>query len=159
MVLNAHRNHKAYYGRGEGGRGYGGEGRGRLYTYHYTVTTRMIPALRWAAMRSRKWWTKSQDSVHKPQPFRRERRAEAVSNRGPSAYQPNALPLGQTGSSKNRLLGFIEHFAKNQERHISYILTPSVPWYHLKTAIKVANLKPLSIFVFFFSHWHVKGFF
>ena len=25
-------------------------------------------------------------------------RAEAVSNRGPSAYQPNALPLGQTGS-------------------------------------------------------------
>ena len=30
--------------------------------------------------------------------FRRERRAEADSNRGPSAYQPNALPLGQTGS-------------------------------------------------------------
>ena len=30
--------------------------------------------------------------------FRRERRAEAVSNRGPSAYQPTALPLGQTGS-------------------------------------------------------------
>ena len=28
-----------------------------------------------------------------------EERAEAVSNRGPSAYQPyNALPLGQTGS-------------------------------------------------------------
>ena len=24
--------------------------RGRLYTYRYTVTTRMIPALRWAAM-------------------------------------------------------------------------------------------------------------
>ena len=32
------------------------------------------------------------------QPFWWERRAEAVSNRGPSAYQPNALPLGQTGS-------------------------------------------------------------
>ena len=30
--------------------------------------------------------------------FLRRRRAEAVSNRGPSAYQPNALPLGQTGS-------------------------------------------------------------
>ena len=29
--------------------------------------------------------------------FRRERRAEAASNRGPSVYQPNALPLGQTG--------------------------------------------------------------
>ena len=30
--------------------------------------------------------------------FWRERRTEAVSNRGPFAYQPNALPLGQTGS-------------------------------------------------------------
>ena len=30
--------------------------------------------------------------------FWRERRAEAVSNRGSSASQPNALPLGQTGS-------------------------------------------------------------
>ena len=38
------------------------------------------------------------DSVHKPQPFRRELRAEEVSNRCPSAYQPNALPLGQAGS-------------------------------------------------------------
>ena len=28
--------------------------------------------------------------------FWRARRAEADSNRGPSAYQPNALPLGQT---------------------------------------------------------------
>ena len=39
--------------RGEGGAG-GMEvgGRGRLYTYRYTVTTRMIPALRWAAMRA-----------------------------------------------------------------------------------------------------------
>ena len=39
----------------------------------------------------------SHKTVHKPQPFRRERRSKAVSNRGPSAYQPNALPLGQTG--------------------------------------------------------------
>ena len=30
--------------------------------------------------------------------FWRERKAEAEWNRGPSAYQPNALPLGQTGS-------------------------------------------------------------
>ena len=27
-------------------------GGGRLYTYRYTVTTRMTPALRWAAMRA-----------------------------------------------------------------------------------------------------------
>ena len=37
--------------KGGGGKRYGGGGRGRLYTYRYTVTTRMIPALRWAAMR------------------------------------------------------------------------------------------------------------
>ena len=30
--------------------------------------------------------------------FESERRAEAKSNRGPPAYQPTALPLGQTGS-------------------------------------------------------------
>ena len=36
----------------QGGGGYGGGGRGRLYTYRYTVTTRMIPALRRAAMRA-----------------------------------------------------------------------------------------------------------
>ena len=32
--------------------GEGGGGGGRLYTYRYTVTTRMIPTLRWAAMRA-----------------------------------------------------------------------------------------------------------
>ena len=31
--------------------------------------------------------------------FLRQRRAEAESNRSPSAYQPGALPLGHTGSS------------------------------------------------------------
>ena len=46
----------------------------------------------------------SQDSVHKPQPFWRERRAEGVSNRGPSAFQPNALPLGQTGSHTRNMM-------------------------------------------------------
>ena len=29
-----------------------GGGGGRLYTHRYTVTTRMTPALRWAAMRA-----------------------------------------------------------------------------------------------------------
>ena len=36
----------------KGERGYGGGGRGRLYTYRYNVTTRMTPALKWAAMRA-----------------------------------------------------------------------------------------------------------
>ena len=34
--------------------------------------------------------------------FWRERKAEADSNRGPSAYQPNVLPVGQTGSQGKR---------------------------------------------------------
>ena len=36
--------------------------------------------------------------------FWRQRKTEAESNRGPSAYQPNALPLGQTGSQTARYL-------------------------------------------------------
>ena len=55
MVLNVHRNHEAYLGRGEEGGGGGmevGEEGDYNYTYRYTVTTRMIPALRWAAMRA-----------------------------------------------------------------------------------------------------------
>ena len=36
--------------------------------------------------------------------FCRERGAEANSNRSPSAYQPNALPLGQTGSQNGFLV-------------------------------------------------------
>ena len=52
MVLNVHRNHKAYQGRGEGGE-WGmevGEEGDYNYTYRYTVTTRMTPELRWAAI-------------------------------------------------------------------------------------------------------------
>ena len=46
-------------------------GRGRLYTYRYTVTTRMTPALRWAAMRAILMFHncegQSHKTVHKPQ--------------------------------------------------------------------------------------------
>ena len=51
MVLNVHRNHKAYSGWEEGGMEMGEEG-GRLYICHYTGTTRMTPALRWTKMRA-----------------------------------------------------------------------------------------------------------
>ena len=52
MVLNVNRNYKAYKGRGEGGKGNeGGEG-WRLYTYRYSATTKITPALRRAAMRA-----------------------------------------------------------------------------------------------------------
>ena len=40
--------------------------------------------------------------------FEKERRAEADSNRSSSAYQPNALPLGQTGSRSTPIQTF--HF-------------------------------------------------
>ena len=39
-------------GGAEGWTEVGEEGKRDYYTYHYTVTTRMIPALRWAAMRT-----------------------------------------------------------------------------------------------------------
>ena len=73
------------------------------YTYRYTVTSRMTPVLRWAAIRAIflcfiNFDGQSHKTVSTDHSFWRERRAEADSNRGPSAYQPNALPLGQTGS-------------------------------------------------------------
>ena len=46
MLLHIHRNHEAYWGWGTE---VGEEGD---YTYCYNVTTRMSPALRWAAMRA-----------------------------------------------------------------------------------------------------------
>ena len=77
-------------------------GRGKLYTYRYAVTTRMTSAFRWAAMRAILMFHDCEGQSHKTvstdHNFWRERRAEADSTRGPSAYQPNALPLGQTCS-------------------------------------------------------------
>ena len=62
----------------------------------------MTPALRWAAMRAILMFHNCEGQSHKTvstdHNFWSERRAEADSNRGPSAYQPNALPLDQTGS-------------------------------------------------------------
>ena len=97
-MLNVHRNRLLGTGR-RGEREYGGEGRGRLQTYRYTVTTRMISALRWAAVRAILMFQQEvMDKVTRQCPqtttFLKRKRAEAVSNRGPSAYQPNALPLG-----------------------------------------------------------------
>ena len=74
------------------------EGEGDYYTDRYTVSTRMTPALRWAAMRAILMFHNCEGLSHKTvstdHNFSRERRAEADSNRGPSAYLPNALPLG-----------------------------------------------------------------
>ena len=64
----------------------------------------MIPALRWAAMRAILMFSVGSDGQsHKTVSTNHnlsEEKGEPkpASNRGPSAYQPNALPLGQTGS-------------------------------------------------------------
>ena len=62
----------------------------------------MTSALRWAVMRAILMFHNCEGQSHRTvstdHNFWRERRTEADSNRGPSAYQPNALPLGQTGS-------------------------------------------------------------
>ena len=64
----------------------------------------MTHALRWAAMRAILMFRNCEGQSHKTvstdHNLWRERRAKADSNRGSSAYQPNALPLGQTGSLK-----------------------------------------------------------
>ena len=93
---------KAHIRNGFGEGGYGGGGRGKLCTYRYSVTTRMTPALRWAAMGAILMFHNCEGQSHKTvstdHNLWSERRAEADSIWGPSAYQPTALSLGQTGS-------------------------------------------------------------
>ena len=66
----------------------------------------MTSALRWAAMRAILVFHNCEGQSHKTastdHSFWRERRAEADSNRSRSAYHPNALPLGHTGSLQLR---------------------------------------------------------
>ena len=50
-MLKVHKTIRLING-GEKGEGYGGGRIGILYTYHYTVITRMTPTLRRAAMRA-----------------------------------------------------------------------------------------------------------
>ena len=52
LLLNVHRNHKVYWGRGEGGGGGHGVGGREEGDYRYTVTIRTTSALRWATMRA-----------------------------------------------------------------------------------------------------------
>ena len=84
------------WGGGVGWGGVGGRVRGGgIYCHHRRHCT-----LRRAAMRaiSKSHNCEDRGKVTKDHKFWRERWAEANSKRGPSAYQPNALPLGHTGS-------------------------------------------------------------
>ena len=88
-------------------------------TQHYT--TRMTPALRWAAFD--RWSIKcegqSRKTVSTNHNFLREERDKVESNQGLSAYQPNALKLGQTGSQR-------------AQKH----LTPFFPFFILEMTFK-----------------------
>ena len=88
----------------------------------------MTPALRWAAMRAILMFHncegQNDKTVSTDHNCWRERRAEADLNRSPSAYQPNALLLGQTGSQ-----GEIQHAVKVKyglstcQVHLKYVLS------------------------------------
>ena len=93
---------------GTGRRGYGDGERGRLHTYRYKVHHQNDSCIKMVSDDSHfnclliVW--DSHKTVSTNHNFWRERRAEVVSNQGPSAYQPTTLPLGQTGSQINNLI-------------------------------------------------------
>ena len=68
-------------------------------TQRYTVTTRMTPALRWAAMREISCFINcerhNQQTIHRPKPLKRRDSRNGIESRSLSLP---ALPLGQTGS-------------------------------------------------------------
>ena len=97
MVLNVHRNEKVE------GRGYGGwEEREIIYLslhcHHQNDFCFKVGSDESHFNVSVGSDGQSHKTVSTNHNLFEERRAEAGSNRGPSAYQPNALPLGQTGS-------------------------------------------------------------
>ena len=82
----------------------------------------MTPALRWAVMRAILMFRNCEGQSHKTvstdHNFSRERRAEADSNRAPSAYQPNALPLRQTGSLREGIIIIYGAPSRKSPEHI-----------------------------------------
>ena len=74
--------------RGDGGMEVGG--RGRLYTYRYTVTTGMIPALRWAAMSAMLMFHNCDGQSHKTVSTNHNLFEE---KREPKRYRTEVLPL------------------------------------------------------------------
>ena len=108
MVLNLHKNHKAYRGRGEGGKEVWRWGKWEiiylsLYCHHQNDS-----CIKLGSDESHfNVLLIERDKITRERP-QTTTRAEAESNRGPSSYQPNALPLGQTGSRANETrLGII----------------------------------------------------
>ena len=105
MRLYVQRQLTVYLGRarGERGLGVGGarDGSGVIYQKlrcRHQNDSASRGAAEWAVLIL--YWlqeAKSQDGVHKPQLLKRKENRVWLEH-GPSAYQPSALPLGQTGS-------------------------------------------------------------
>ena len=79
---------------------YGGGGRRRLYTYRYTVTTRMIPALRWAAMSRFNVSVECDEQSHRTVSTNHNLFEEKGE---PKRYRTEVLPLTNLISRPNRL--------------------------------------------------------
>ena len=98
MVLNVHRNHKAYEGRGEGGGGGGGGGGEIIYLllhcHHQNDSC--------VQMGSRKWWTEVMDKVARqcPQTTTFLKRKESRSGIEPKSF---CLPTQRLTARPNRL--------------------------------------------------------
>ena len=86
--------------------GYGGGGRGRLLYLSLHCYHQNDSCIKMGSDESHftECFVNCEGRNHKTvstdHSFGSERRAEADSNRGPSAYRPTALPLGQTGSHR-----------------------------------------------------------
>ena len=99
MVLNVHINHKAYWRPGDGG-----GGRRKFYNilslhcHHQIDSCIKIGICESHFNASLIVRDKATRQYPQTTTFLKRKRAEADSNRGPSAYQPNVLPLCQTGS-------------------------------------------------------------
>ena len=98
-----------------GGKGYGGGGRGRLYTYRYTVTTKMTCIKMGSDESHFNVSLTVRDTVTRqcPQTTTFEEKGEPpkrIRTEVLPAYQPTALPLGQTGSRILLLLVVVDRF-------------------------------------------------
>ena len=78
------------------------------------------------------------------------RRAEAVSNRGPSAYQPNGLPLGQTGSpcESGRQIQGVMNFKADPRPRLLLVPLHASPRSALTYALILWNVNLISTLVF-----------
>ena len=122
----------------------------------------MIPALRWAAMRAILMFHNCEGQSHKTvstdHSFWRERRAEADSNRGPSVYQPNALPLGQTGSQYLIITVVIFYSAVSHWQKVRTLLHKQNQQRCIHKAYKNSiHYKHNIICLIHYTHWHTHA--